>query len=64
MKRGDFIRYIRANGCELRREGARHSLYYNPNSNTVSAVPRHPEIKDTLVKEICKDLHIPYCGKN
>ncbi|WP_374689225.1 type II toxin-antitoxin system HicA family toxin [Promineifilum sp.] len=40
------------------REGSRHSVYWNPNSSKTSTVPRHNEIKDTLVLKICKDLDI------
>ena len=64
MKRKAFIAYMQQNSCFLAREGGRHSLFVNKNTGKYSAVPRHPEIKDTLVKEICKDLGIPYPGKN
>ena len=64
MKRKALIAYLGRSGCSLAREGSRHSLFLNPANGQVSAVPRHPEIKDMLVKEICKDLGIPYPGKN
>ncbi|HSE90199.1 MAG TPA: type II toxin-antitoxin system HicA family toxin [Candidatus Binatia bacterium] len=59
MKRGDLLRHLRQNGCELLREGARHSWWYNPRQNKRSSVPRHNEITDLLVRKICKDLGIP-----
>ena len=59
MKRREFIRYISAHGCELLREGSRHSWWNNPVLNKKSAVPRHTEINDILAKKICKDLGIP-----
>ena len=64
MKRKAFIAYVKSNGCYLAREGGRHSIYVNGDNGKYSAVPRHAEIKDNLVKEICKDLDIPYPGKN
>jgi mRNA interferase HicA len=59
MKRTDLEKYLRAHDCELLREGSRHSWWHNPSQNKRSAVPRHSEIKDVLVKKICKDLGIP-----
>ncbi len=59
MKRIDFIRHILKHGCELLREGGNHSIYVNRVSNRVSAVPRHHEIDDFLVRKICRDLEIP-----
>lgn len=59
MKRRDFIRYLHQHGCELLREGASHSWWHNPTQNKRSAVPRHSEIDDNLIKKICKDLGIP-----
>jgi hypothetical protein len=46
MKRVDFVRYIRAQGCRLLREGKKHSVFYNPVNNRTSTVPRHKEIHD------------------
>ncbi|HEX9961643.1 MAG TPA: type II toxin-antitoxin system HicA family toxin [Pyrinomonadaceae bacterium] len=59
MKRKDLIRYLHSQGCELLREGANHSWWRNPAQNKRSAVPRHTEVNDNLVKKICKDLGIP-----
>ena len=59
MKRKELIRYLTASGCELLREGGHHSWWHNPTLNRRSAVPRHNEISDELVKKICKDLGIP-----
>ena len=58
MKRKKFIRYLRSQGCEMLREGGRHSWWHNPTLNKRSAVPRHTEIKDILARKICKDLGI------
>ena len=59
MKRRDLERHLASNGCELLREGSKHSLYVNPLNNQTSAVPRHREINDFLVRKICRDLGIP-----
>ena len=59
MKRRELIRYLTANGCELLREGGRHSWGHNQEQNKRTAVPRHNEISDELAKKICRDLGIP-----
>jgi mRNA interferase HicA len=59
MKRRALERWPRDHGCELAREGARHSWFVNAALQRRSAVPRHPEIKDELVRKICRDLGIP-----
>ncbi|MEO6193612.1 MAG: type II toxin-antitoxin system HicA family toxin [Thermoanaerobaculia bacterium] len=56
MKRGDLLRYLRSHGCELLREGGRHSWWHNPALNKRSSVPRHSEINDHLARKICRDL--------
>lgn len=59
MKRGEFLRYLRAHGCELLKEGGRHSWWFNPVLNKRSAIPRHTEIPDMLALKICRDLGVP-----
>ncbi|HEX8263776.1 MAG TPA: type II toxin-antitoxin system HicA family toxin [Pyrinomonadaceae bacterium] len=59
MKRRDLLRHLQFHGCGLLREGAKHSWWHNPTLNKRSAVPRHTEISDNLVKKICKDLGVP-----
>ena len=58
MKHRDLIRHLESNGCELLREGGRHSWWHNPAQHRRSAVPRHREINNHLAKKICKDLGI------
>jgi len=58
MKRSALIKHLRKNGCELIREGANHSWWWNPKRNMRSAVPRNSEIVDQLANKICKDLGI------
>jgi len=59
MNRGEFLKYMRAQGCMFVREGRRHSWWKNPSQNRYSSVPRHTEISDQLARKICKDLGIP-----
>ena len=42
----------------LDREGAKHSIYINIQSQAWTAVPRHPDINEIVVKNICKQLGI------
>ena len=59
MKRGKLIKYIELNGCVLKREGKKHSLYKNMFTGNMSTLPRHQDIKESLCRKICKDLGIP-----
>ena len=58
MKRTDLVRHILRQGCLFVREGASHSVFFNPEYKRTSTVPRHKEINDFLAKKICKDLGI------
>jgi predicted RNA binding protein YcfA (HicA-like mRNA interferase family) len=58
MKRTDLVRHLEENGCYLLREGGKHSVYVNPDNDQTSAVPRHREINDFLVRKICRDMGI------
>lgn len=59
MKRADLVRHLRAHGCELYREGGKHSVFRNLSTNQVAAVPRHTEIKELTARRICDDLGVP-----
>ena len=59
MKRKDLIRHLEQQGCQLLREGSKHSVYVNRNTRKTSTVPRHTEINDFLAMKICKDLEVP-----
>jgi len=58
MKRKDLIKHLRKNGCVFIREGARHSVFFNPSIKKLSTVPRHTEINNLLAKKICRDLGV------
>ena len=51
MKRRDFLRRLAAHGCQLLREGGRHSIFFNPQTGVTSSIPRHTEISDFLARK-------------
>jgi hypothetical protein len=57
MKRRELERKFRIAMCYLKREGDSHSLWINPKTGVVEAVPRHDEIKEPLAKKILKNLN-------
>ena len=59
MKREAFLKHLRKHGCQLKRKGGALSLWRNPNTGHVEAIPRHTEIPNRLVDKICKRLEIP-----
>jgi mRNA interferase HicA len=64
MKRESLLRHLRLHGCYLKREGGAHSLWFNPNTGQMEAVPRHSEVADILVRKICRGLSVPEAGKS
>jgi len=56
MKRRELLPHLNNHGCELIREGGNHSWWLNPLKNKRSAIPRHSEVQDLLVRKICKGL--------
>jgi mRNA interferase HicA len=52
MKRRELEKLLRHAGCYLKREGSSHSLWINPRTGTVEAIPRHVEIKEPLARKI------------
>jgi mRNA interferase HicA len=58
MKRIDLVRHLERSGCELLREGERHTIYVNRTARKSSSVPRHREINEFLARKICSDLDI------
>ncbi|MDJ0843073.1 type II toxin-antitoxin system HicA family toxin [Crocosphaera sp.] len=59
MKRRDLIKHLEVNRCEFLRERGNHTMYVNRKVQKVSAIPRHREINEFLVRKICRDLEIP-----
>jgi hypothetical protein len=56
MKRRDLERRLRLAGCWLKREGSAHSLWINPTTGVIEAIPSHAEIKEPLARKILKSL--------
>ena len=54
-----MLAHLRDNGCDLLREGRRHSIWFNPATSQQTSVPRHTEINEYMAKKICRDLGIP-----
>lgn len=63
MKRGDLLRHLRRYGCHLKREGGAHSLWTNPSTGVVEAIPRHVEIPNRLAAKIFRSLGLPEPGR-
>lgn len=59
MKRRALLAHLLSHDCRLKREGRKHSVWWNPSTRQCSTVPRHTEIEDHLARKICKDLGIP-----
>ena len=48
MKRNTLLQHLRKHGCTLKREGAAHSLWTNPATGAVEAVPVTPRSQTFL----------------
>jgi len=59
VKHTDLIRHLEKHGCILLREGAKHSIYFNPALKVGSSVPRHREVKNPTAIRICRQLGVP-----
>jgi len=57
MKRKQLEKRLRIAGCFLKREGSSHSLWINPKTGVIEAIPRHNQIKEPLAKKILKHLN-------
>ncbi|MBX7235381.1 MAG: type II toxin-antitoxin system HicA family toxin [Caldilineales bacterium] len=54
-----MLKHLSTHGCKLKREGSAHSLWINPETGAIQAIPRHIEISDQLARRICRRLSIP-----
>lgn len=59
MKRADLLRRLQQHGCVLKREGGSHSIWFNPQTREIQAIPRHTEIGENLARKICRKLSVP-----
>ena len=51
-----YNKYLKKNKCLQTREGGKHSVFLNPESERTSTIPRHAEINNFLARKICLDL--------
>jgi len=58
MNRVDLIRHLVKYGCVFLREGAKHSVFFNPLIKRSSTVPRHKDVDNFLAEKICRDLGV------
>jgi len=58
MKRTELLRLLVANQCCLGRHGGNHDIYMNARNGRKAPIPRHAEIKDSLVRLILRQLGI------
>jgi hypothetical protein len=56
MKQRELEKRLRIAGCILKREGSSDSLWMNPKTGIIEAVPRHAEIREPLARKILKSL--------
>jgi mRNA interferase HicA len=59
MKRSELLQHLQRHGCVLKREGGSHSIWRNPKTNEIQAIPRHAELSDVLARKICRKLSLP-----
>ena len=58
MKKRALVRHMQRSGCRQLRQGTKDEWWVNEISGDRTAVPRHTEIPNMLVKKICRDLGI------
>ncbi|MEK7146680.1 MAG: type II toxin-antitoxin system HicA family toxin [Patescibacteria group bacterium] len=58
MKRSHLLKHLLQENCIFIREGAKHSVFFNPSTKRSSTIPRHSEINNFLARKICRDLGI------
>ena len=58
MKRRDLVRLLITHQCHLHRHGSNHDIYINIRNGRKAPIPRHAEIKESLVKLILKQLDV------
>lgn len=62
IKRRNLERHLRDHGCARLREGAKHSIWQNPQTGRRASIPRHRELPPTTARAICKQLGVPPIG--
>jgi mRNA interferase HicA len=52
VKRTRLLQHLQRHGCVLKREGGSHSIWRNPATNEIQAIPRHNEIGENLSENL------------
>jgi mRNA interferase HicA len=56
MKRRDVLRHLQRHNCSVLREGGSHTIVGRNDKPNSTALPRHSEINDYLVKKSAATL--------
>ena len=58
MKVSELVRFIKSKGCHIKRHGAEHDIWINPETSNEVPIPRHSakEIHTGTVNKILKKL--------
>jgi len=54
MKRNLLLKEIRKRGAVFIRHGGKHDIYKNPKTGVIEQIPRHPDIEESLARNIIK----------
>jgi predicted RNA binding protein YcfA (HicA-like mRNA interferase family) len=60
MKKREFLRHIKENGCKSFLKGNTHTVYMNMHTGKKVTVPHHRELHKDFYEVICKQLQIPF----
>ena len=55
----ELLKRLRSIGCYLKREGRSHSLWCNPKTGHIEAIPRHREISERLAEKVIRSMEKP-----
>jgi predicted RNA binding protein YcfA (HicA-like mRNA interferase family) len=58
VKVSELTKLAAKNGCRIKRHGAEHDIWINPQTGSTASIPRHPgkEVATGTAKNIMKDL--------
>jgi predicted RNA binding protein YcfA (HicA-like mRNA interferase family) len=56
VKRNDFLKVLKSEGLVFFRHGSNHDIYMHQKTGKKIPIPRHGEIKNTVVTNIMKEI--------
>jgi predicted RNA binding protein YcfA (HicA-like mRNA interferase family) len=59
MNRRTLEKHLRHHGCVFDHHGKKHDFWVNPTNSAIVPVPRHTDVKNGTVRNICRTLRIP-----